>query len=682
MKPGKALILLPLVIILAALSTLPLFAQGEAVAQTPEQVAYVRLIEGDVGYLRGDDDNKDNWNPAAVNVPVQSGDSFYTNPQSRAEVQLGQDGLVRLGNGAYVGVLQNSDDRFQMKLTSGTVTLRVQKQSREYEIDTPAMAFTTRDAGEYRIDVNDKTGDSDITVREGRGTANVDQRGEETLEAPTRYKVLSGGKSSRADAANRDSWDNWNGERENFQAHSESQKYVPEGVYGYESLDRNGRWVPSEYGMAWVPAGVAADWQPYQSGRWAWMDPFGWTWVSYEPWGWAPYHYGRWAFIPGAGWAWVPGAERQVFAPALVAYIPGDEWFGWFPLGPREVYSPVFVTEVVYPTVYRNYQYVTVINRTEIYSVHRNYVYRRDVDHRMIEHTRIGHGWGAPSREALYVRSERPFVGRPPERLHRREVYAKNHEIPEVRKFSEKAREYNKGGTVHGVSPVATVSGHPPMGIKTIASPKGTGSTADSTRTGGPKTFSVPTQSKNDAARSVDSVKPEGKTWKVPSADSGKSISSASGAKSYAPPTGVVSPTRVGGTASAGAASGKKQWSVAKPQAASGGSAGYRPPTTPSGSQVPSASGGYKPPVPSGGYRPPQARSTTSQRNVSGMGATYPQGGARTNTGGYSQPPRQPQQMQQPGRQAPPQQQQARQAAPQQQPQRQAPPPKQDKKKN
>ena len=99
-------------------------------AKTPEQVAYIKLIEGDVGYLRGDDDNKDNWNPAALNVPVQTGDSLYANAQSRAEVQVGQDGLVRLGNGAYVGVLQDSDDRFQLKLTCGTVTLRVQNPSK------------------------------------------------------------------------------------------------------------------------------------------------------------------------------------------------------------------------------------------------------------------------------------------------------------------------------------------------------------------------------------------------------------------------------------------------------------------------------------------------------------------------------------------------------------------------
>jgi hypothetical protein len=658
MKAAKVLIVANLIVVVFFAALVSLWAQSEPAAKTPEQVAYVRLIEGDVGYLRGDDDNKDNWNPATVNVPVQSGDSLYANPQGRAEVQLGQDGLVRLGNGAYVGVLQDSVDRYQLKLTSGTVTLRVEKPSREYEIDTPAMAFTTHDAGEYRIDVNDKTGDSDITVREGRGTANVDQRGEETLEAPTRYKVLSGGQSSRADAANRDSWDNWNGERENLQAHSESQKHVPGGVYGYESLDRNGGWVPSEYGMAWVPAGVAADWQPYQSGRWAWMDPFGWTWVSYEPWGWAPYHYGRWAFIPGAGWAWVPGAERQVFAPALVAYVPGDEWFGWFPLGPGEAYSPVYVTEVVYPTVYRNYQYVTVINRTEIYSVHRNYAYRRDVDHRMLEHTRIGHGWGAPRREALYVHSEKPFVGRPPEHLHQREVFARNHEIPAVRKFSEKAGEYNKGGTVHGVSPVATVSGHPPMGIKTIASPKGTGSAGDSTRTGVPKTFSVPAQSKNDATRGVASVKPEGRTWKVPSADSGKSASTASGGKPYAPP-----PAGAGGRSPAG--TGPGTWTVPKQTTASGGSAPYKPATTPGAYKPPATPSGYHPPSTSAGYKPPQTGSAPSQAG-SGQQSVY----------------RQPPQQQQQQRQAPPQQQQARQAAPQQQQQRQAPPPKQDKKKN
>jgi len=51
------------------------------------------------------------------------------------------------------------------------------------------------------------------------------------------------------------------------------------------------------------------------------MDPtFGWTWVSYQPWGWAPYHYGGWLFDASCGgWFYSP--------PVLYGY-PG------YPVGP------------------------------------------------------------------------------------------------------------------------------------------------------------------------------------------------------------------------------------------------------------------------------------------------------------------------------------------------------------
>ena len=39
---------------------------------------------------------------------------------------------------------------------------------------------------------------------------------------------------------------------------------------------------------------VAVGWAPYRYGRWAWVRPWGWTWVDNAPWGYAPFHYGRW----------------------------------------------------------------------------------------------------------------------------------------------------------------------------------------------------------------------------------------------------------------------------------------------------------------------------------------------------------------------------------------------------
>jgi hypothetical protein len=101
--------------------------------------------------------------------------------------------------------------------------------------------------------------------------------------------------------------------------------------YFYDDLAPYGRWVEyGPYGWCWVPLDVAADWRPYEDGRWALTD-YGWAWVSYEPWGWATCHYGRWDYDAFYGWVWVPGT---VWAPAWVAWHCGDDWVGWAPLPP------------------------------------------------------------------------------------------------------------------------------------------------------------------------------------------------------------------------------------------------------------------------------------------------------------------------------------------------------------
>jgi hypothetical protein len=102
--------------------------------------------------------------------------------------------------------------------------------------------------------------------------------------------------------------------------------------YFYEPLSAYGRWVDcGPYGWCWTPYDVAADWRPYDDGRWSYTDA-GWAWDSDEPWGWACYHYGRWLYRSDYGWVWVPGEE---WAPAWVAWRYGDDWVGWAPLPPE-----------------------------------------------------------------------------------------------------------------------------------------------------------------------------------------------------------------------------------------------------------------------------------------------------------------------------------------------------------
>ncbi|HTX64499.1 MAG TPA: DUF6600 domain-containing protein [Opitutaceae bacterium] len=104
---------------------------------------------------------------------------------------------------------------------------------------------------------------------------------------------------------------------------SDGDFYGPLSAYGtWETVDG--------YGRCWAPAGVGADWQPYEDGLWVSTDA-GWYWQTDEPWGWATYHYGRWFDAPGVGWCWVPGTQ---WAPAWVAWSDEGEAIGWAPLPP------------------------------------------------------------------------------------------------------------------------------------------------------------------------------------------------------------------------------------------------------------------------------------------------------------------------------------------------------------
>ena len=98
----------------------------------------------------------------------------------------------------------------------------------------------------------------------------------------------------------------------------------------HDHLAPYGRWVAAgSYGNVWVPR-VAAGWAPYVDGEWAYTD-YGWSWVSYDPWGGDPCHYGSWAWVDPYGWVWTPGT---VWAPAWVTWAYTDDYVGWAPIPP------------------------------------------------------------------------------------------------------------------------------------------------------------------------------------------------------------------------------------------------------------------------------------------------------------------------------------------------------------
>ena len=352
-------------------------------AQDPDDlkrgVARISLMNGDVSVRRGDSGD---WVAGVINAPLMTDDRIATGASSRGEVQFDAANMLRFGANTELRLTQLEYGRYQMALAHGIITYRVLRSSdANAEIDTPNISVRPSKQGSYRISVND-AGETEVTARTG-DVEIFTPTGSQWIRAG--QTLMARGSASDPEfqivtANSPDDWDRWSDGRDRTLLQSNSPRYVGPGVYGAEDLDTYGNWtnVP-EYGNVWQPT-VAADWAPYQNGRWVWEDWYGWTWVSYDPWGWAPYHYGRWFNRGGFGWCWYPGVfgVRHYWSPALVGFFGfgpgvgigfGFGNIGWVPLAPFEVFRPwwgrgfygvqgfnrsVNITNVNITSVYRN----------------------------------------------------------------------------------------------------------------------------------------------------------------------------------------------------------------------------------------------------------------------------------------------------------------------------------------
>jgi FecR protein len=342
------------------------FIAASASADPPGRVARVSFTSGSVSFRPA---TLDDWTAATLNYPMTTGDNLWTDPNGRAELQLGGT-VLRLTANTSVSIL-NLDDRVaQFRLAQGALAVSVREFAEDdaIEIDTPNGAVSLLASGFYRIDVSPSGDGTTVTVR--RGTANM-TTGPSTLDiGEGQSAVVAGLTTPRYDlqaAMRPDEWEDWCQWRERRASNSTAEQYVSRETIGYDDLDDFGAWqtVPA-YGPVWIPH-VHEGWTPYRFGHWVWVDPWGWTWIDDAPWGFAPFHYGRWVSLTGH-WGWVPGTRvaRPIYAPALVVFVGGPGWglsvgigepIAWFPLGPREPFVPVYRVRP---------EYLRTINRAHI----------------------------------------------------------------------------------------------------------------------------------------------------------------------------------------------------------------------------------------------------------------------------------------------------------------------------
>jgi hypothetical protein len=322
-------------------------AQDQQYDDPPSRVARLGYMEGSVSF---DPAGQQDWVEATPNRPMTTGDKLWADKDSRAELQLGS-ASIRLSANTGMSFLNLDDRTVQIQLTSGVLNVRVRRLNRDdvFEIDTPNQAFSVYQPGSYRLEASEDGSYTVISVREGQGESTGN--GETFTLHRGQRGTFSGTERLNAEVDNiaePDQFDNWAYQREHRYEGSRSAHYLSPDVVGYEDLDDNGDWRDdSNYGHVWFPSHVEADWAPYHNGHWAWVAPWGWTWVDDAPWGYAPFHYGRWVSVSGR-WGWVAGPVDvvPVYAPALVVFVGGGIGVGvdvgWFPLGPREVYVPTY----------------------------------------------------------------------------------------------------------------------------------------------------------------------------------------------------------------------------------------------------------------------------------------------------------------------------------------------------
>lgn len=335
--------------------------QQALAADPPARAGRLAFIEGNVSFH---DSQQTDWSPAVVNTTLVSGEALWTEPNARSEISIAGT-RVRMDGASELDVVALDDSQTRLQLDQGRIDVRTftYDAQQPYQIVTPRGVITLQQQGDYYVLAGTTDDPTELGVRSGAAQIQA-INGQVLAVRAGEIGVVTGDNTSpqlhTMQTAPPPMPEYW-AERDRTVYYNNPQ-YLSYGVTGYEDLNAYGGWsADPEYGQVWIPNNVSADWQPYSTGRWNYVQAYGWSWVDDQPWGFAPYHYGRWAHRNDGRWMWVaPDREqRPVYAPALVAFIGGVELsvaigqqnaapVGWFPLGPREAYVPPYTRDREY----------------------------------------------------------------------------------------------------------------------------------------------------------------------------------------------------------------------------------------------------------------------------------------------------------------------------------------------
>ena len=138
---------------LAFLLLVPTLARA---ADPPGRVGRLSYIEGTVSLHLAD---QGDWSPATLNYPVTTGQSFWADENSRAEIQIGPAEL-RLDQTSQLDVSNLDDRSIDVRLDQGVLNLDLEQMPPgEVSVTTPRGRVIVNEPGRYDIDAGQPSGD-------------------------------------------------------------------------------------------------------------------------------------------------------------------------------------------------------------------------------------------------------------------------------------------------------------------------------------------------------------------------------------------------------------------------------------------------------------------------------------------------------------------------------------------
>ncbi len=295
---------------------------------SPMRISY---ISGNVMVQRGYDFG---FEDAQLNLPIVSGDRIMSE-KGRVEVELKGRNFMRIDEFTKADVEERGNS-INFKLLKGAIYLHIRNSAvyEDFVVSFPRGETVILEEGDYRFTVRSA---NEVEIKVFRGVAEVYCDEGTKYVRRSQILILRDGRFVSSPSyiyySDRDDFDRWNDKRnsivDNF-SYSRGRYLRDELSYYEDELNRYGRWVYiSGCGYCWRPIITVTVWRPYYYGRWTWVYPYGWVWVSYEPFGWITYHYGWWYWDPYYGWVWRPGYS---WAPAWVRWYYWGDYIAWVPI--------------------------------------------------------------------------------------------------------------------------------------------------------------------------------------------------------------------------------------------------------------------------------------------------------------------------------------------------------------